>query len=165
MAGASSHRYCVIGTPGSCLAALALSFYQQSDHFAFQHTARISWHSSTLAPESPAPPLHRVTAQPGRSHPTLLVPPGVGHAPGFALPSFSSAERSRRIEPLAQTGSSSAGRRHFGSPLPSHGKRKKANASTLSSSCCSSSPSHARAPPPQPLIKEIPPNTYGSPGR
>lgn len=50
----------------------------------------------------------------------------------FALLSFSPAERSHRIEPLALTGSSSAGRRHFSSLLPSHSKRKKANASTPS---------------------------------
>lgn len=47
------------GSPGSVI-------YQRSDRSAFQHSARTSWHSSKLAPESPAPPLHRVTAQPGR---------------------------------------------------------------------------------------------------
>lgn len=48
MAGALSCRYCVMETPGTCLTALALSFYQRSSHLAFQHTARTSWHSSTL---------------------------------------------------------------------------------------------------------------------
>lgn len=74
MAGASSRRYRVTWTLSTCPAALALSFYQRSGHLAFQHAARTSWHSSTLAPESPAPPVHRVTAEPGRFSPNTAGP-------------------------------------------------------------------------------------------
>lgn len=163
MAGASFCCYCVMETPGICLTALALSFYQQSAHLAFQHTARISWNSSTLASESPAPP---VTAQPGQFSPNTSGPARCW-ARTWICPSFiffspvqppHRAPRSDR-EQLCR-------KEAFRFPASEPRQKEKSNCKhTLSSSCSSSSPSHALAPPLQPLIKEIPPDTYGSPGR
>lgn len=163
MAGASSCCYCIMGTPGTGPTALAVSFYQRSGCLAFQHTARTSWHSSTLAPESPAPP---VTAQPGQFSPNTAGPARCW-ARTWICPSFiffSSVQPPRRAPRSDREQLCRKEAFRFLASQPRQKEKSKCK-HTLFSSCSSSSPSHALAPPLQPLIKEIPPSTYGSPGR
>lgn len=163
MAGASSCCYCIMGTPGTYPTAVALSFYQRSDCLAFQHTARTSWHSSMLAPKSTAPP---VTAQPGWFSPNTAGPARCW-ARTWICPSFIFSSRAQPPHRAPRSdGEQLCGKEAFRFPASEPRQKEKSECKhTLSSSCNSSSPSHALAPPLQPLIKEIPRNTYGSPGR
>lgn len=148
MAGASSRRYHVTWTPSTCPAALALSFYQRSGHLAFQHAARTSWHSSTLAPESPAPPLHRVTAEPGRFSPNTAGPARCW-AHTWICPSFIFSGRAQPLHRAPRSDREQLCRKEaFRFPASKPRQKEKSKCKhTLSSSCSSSSPSHALAPP------------------
>lgn len=134
----------------------------------------VTWHSSTLPGplgiparclESPAP-LHRVTAQPGRSSPTTAGPARCW-ARTWICPSFIFFSR---VQPLRRAprsaGEQLCRKEAFRFPASEPRQKEKSKCKhTLSSSCSSSSPSYALAPPLQPLIKEISPSTYGSCGR